>query len=175
MRSTAWAPASTSTPACRYAVLWTESLPTATGERGLLEDELAAGRVVWDGLGVVAIEAGEAEALVGQTERGEDPADRQVAERVGTDEVARLIDRMGRGDELRLDGRIDAIEAGVIDRRRTDPDVDLARARAPEQLHDPLRGRAADDRVVDDDQALAGDDLPHRIELDRHPAMAHPL
>ena len=57
---------------------------------GLLEHELAAGRVVRHGLRVVAVEAGEAEPLVRQLERGEHAADRQVAERIGADELADL-------------------------------------------------------------------------------------
>ena len=44
----------------------------------LFEDELAARGVVRDGLRVVAVEAGEAEPLVRQVERGEDAADREV-------------------------------------------------------------------------------------------------
>ena len=34
---------------------------------------------------------------------------------------------MRRGDQLRLDRGVDAIEAGVVDRRRADADVDLGR------------------------------------------------
>src|SRR5690348_18436075 len=107
MSATAVAPASTSTPACRYAVRRAVSLPTATRQRGLLQDELAPFDVVGHGLGIVAIEAGEAEPLVGQIQGGEDAADREVAERIGTDEVTGLIDRVRRSDELGLDGRID--------------------------------------------------------------------
>ena len=53
------------------------------------------------------------------------------------------------------------------DRRRRDAHVHLARARVAQHLHDLARRVAAHDRVVDDDEALAGDDLGQRVEL--HP------
>ena len=83
---------------------WRLTVVTADRRRDrLLEHELAARRVVRDGLRVVAVEAGEAEPLVRQVERGEDAADRQVAERVGADELADLGLGVGRGDQLGLD------------------------------------------------------------------------
>ena len=109
--------------------------------------------VVRDGFRVVAVEAGEAEPLVRQVERGEHAADREVAERIGADELADLGLGVGRGDELGLDLRVDAVEARVVDRRGADPDVDLGRAGLAQQLDDPLRRRPADDRIVDDDRA----------------------
>ena len=60
------------------------------GRDRLLEHELAARGVVRDRIRVVAVEAGEAEPLVGQLERGQHAADRQVAERIGADELADL-------------------------------------------------------------------------------------
>ena len=82
--------------------------------------------------------------------------------------------RVGRRDELGLDLGVDAVEARVVDRRRADPDVDFGRAGLAQELDDALRGRAADDRVVDHDQPLAVDDLAQRIELDRHAPVAQP-
>ena len=43
--------------------------------------------------------------------------------------------------------------------------MDLGRARVAQHLHDPGHRVAADDRVVDDDQPLAFDDLGQRVEL----------
>ena len=62
----------------------------------------------------------------------------------------------------------------MVDRRRADPDVDLGRAGLAQQLDDPLGRRPAHDRIVDDDEPLAVDDLAQRVELDRHAAMAQP-
>ena len=152
-----------------------QPLTVAAHGHRLFEHELAARCVVGHGLRVVAVEAREAELVVRQVERREDAADRQVAERVGADEVADLGFGVGRGDELGLDGRVDAVEARVVDRRRADPDVDLGRARLAEQLDDPLGRRPAHDRIVDDDEALAVDDLAQRVELDRHAPVAQAL
>src|SRR5450759_1442830 len=173
IRATARSPASTSTPAARYPSRraaaripeGTPPPPSAMGTDAFLEDELAAGGVVWDGLGIPAVEAGEAEPVVRQVERREDAANREVAQRVGPDEVADLVDRMRRGDQLGLDLGVDPVEAGMEDRRRADPNVDLRRPRAAEQLDDRARGRPADDRVVNDDEALATDDLAKRRQL----------
>ena len=136
---------------------------------------LRARHVVRHRLRVDAVEAREAELVVGQVEGGEDAADGEVAQRVGADELADLLDRVGRGDELGLDRRVDAVEARVVDRRGADPEVDLLRAVAPQQPDDLLGGRAAHDRVVDDDQPLVADHLAQRAELDVDAPLAHRL
>src|SRR5439155_21040738 len=89
--------------------------------RRLFEDELARRGVVWDRLWIVAVEAGEAEPVVRKVEGGEDAADREVAERVGTDEVADLVGRVSRGDQLGLDLGVDPVETRVVNRRWADP------------------------------------------------------
>ena len=83
--------------------------------------------------------------------------------------------RLGRRDELGLDLGVDPVEARVVDRRGADPDVDLGRAGLAQQGDDLLGRRPADDRVVDDGQALAADDLAQRVELDGHAPVAHRL
>ena len=131
--------------------------------------------VVRDRLRVVAVEAGEAELVVRQLERGEDAGDRQVAERVGADERLDLVDRVGGRDELGLDLGVDPVEARVVDRRGADPDVDLGGSGLAQQRHDLLGRRAPDDRVVDDGQPLAPHDLAERVELERDAPMAERL
>src|SRR5207245_10300402 len=65
--------------------------------------------------------------------------------------------------------------AGMTGRRRTEDELHLYRARRAQHL-DQLGGcRATDDRVVDDDEALALDDLPHRVELQVYTLVAHAL
>src|SRR6476469_5155926 len=172
IRSTARSPAATSTPAAVYAG---RVSATARDERILLEQELSRRDVVRDRLRIAPVEAGEAEPVVRQVQRGEDAADRQVAERVGADEVPDLVDSVGRCDQLRLDLGVDPVEARVVDRRGADPDVDLLGAGAAEQRDDLLGGRAPDDRVVDDRQALPADDLAERVQLHGHAAVAHRL
>src|SRR3990170_2493773 len=82
MSSTARSPASTSTPARRYAE---RDSATFSSAHRLFQDELAARRVIRHWLRVVAVEAGEAEPLVRQVERGEHAADREVAQPVRAD------------------------------------------------------------------------------------------
>ena len=96
-----------------------------------------------------------------------DAREREVGQRVGAELGGDLLDRAAVGDHLLARGHVDAVVARVLDRRRRDPHVDLARARVAQHLHDLARRVAAHDRVVDDDQALAADDLGQRVEL--HP------
>ena len=60
------------------------------GDRLVLEHELVRGDVVRHGHRVAAVEAGEAEALARQVDRVQHAADRQVGQRVGADELARM-------------------------------------------------------------------------------------
>src|SRR3712207_2837300 len=103
MSSTARSPASTSTPDAVYASRVVGAVPVSSATRRdrLFQHELAPRDVVRDGLGVVAVEAGEAEAVVRQVERSEDAPDGEIAERVRADEVPDLVLRHVRGDELR--------------------------------------------------------------------------
>ena len=70
---------------------------------------------------------------------GQQPLERQVAERVHAQVVADLLHRLERADELAPAGRVDAVEAGVGDGRRADAEVDLPRARARRSRRTSLR------------------------------------
>ena len=96
-----------------------------------------------------------------------DALEREVGERVALQVLGDLLDRAPVGDHLLRRRHVDAVVAGVADRRRGDAHVHLGRAGVAQHLHDLARGVAAHDRVVDDDQALALDDLAQRVEL--HP------
>src|SRR3954471_21310359 len=102
MSSTARSPAVTSTPARTYASRGAEPFEAASAMRRewLFEHELPARGVVRHGLGVAPIEAGEAEPLIRQLERAQDALDREIAERIGADELADLLDRARRRDQL---------------------------------------------------------------------------
>ena len=138
----------------------------AAGTDGeLLERELAVRRSVAER--VAAGEAGVAVVLGGRADRLVDAVEREVGERVGAEVLGDLVDRPLVGDHLLARRHVDAVVAGVADRRRGDPQVDLLGAGVA-QHPDDLAGRvAADDRVVDDDEPLARDDLRQRVEL--HP------
>ena len=62
-----------------------------------------------------------------------------------------------RGEQLVLVGRVDAVKAGVGGGRGGDAHVHLAGADLLYHLDDLLRGRAAHDRIVDQDDPLALD------------------
>src|SRR5262249_19655630 len=123
MRRTASSPASMSTPPSRYV----------SGFIGSDVEEVQLRRRI--GLDADLVGAGEA----GVTEaRGiaagglQHAVERQVAERVGAEIAADLVDLVARGDELLARGRIDAVVAGPLDRRRRDPHGGLPGARAAE-------------------------------------------
>ena len=99
---------------------------------------------------------------------------RQVRERRRADVLADLLDRSVARDHLVGIGEVDAVEALPDHRRRRDAHVHLGRARVEEHLHDLPRRVAADDRVVDDDDALARD-LGERVELQLHALAAQRL
>ena len=109
------------------------------------------------GTGYVPGQAGAAEALGGALDGELQALEREVGQRVGAEVRADLLDAAAGGDQLVVPGHVDAVEAGRDDRRRGDAQVHLERARLAQHLHDLARRRAAHDRVVDDDQALARD------------------
>ena len=79
---------------------------------------------------------------------------RDVAQGVGADGAADLVDREPVRDELGAGGEVDAVEARPLDRRRGDPDVDLGGAGLAQHPDQGALGVAAHDRVVDDDEPL---------------------
>src|SRR6266542_3283240 len=79
----------------------------------------------------------------------------QIAEAVRADERADLLDRVRGCDQLLVRRRVDAVEARTGGRRRADAHVHLASAGAAHHGDDLPAGRAAYDRIVHDDHALA--------------------
>ena len=140
----------------------------------VLERELAV-RLVGVAERVAAGEAGVAVVFGGRADRLVDALHREVGERVGAELVGDLLDRPAVGDHLLARRHVDPVVARMADRRRADPQVDLGGAGLA-QHPDDLAGRvAADDRVVDDDDPLAGDDLRQRVELQPQAALAQLL
>ena len=94
--------------------------------------------------------------------------DRKEGQRIGANVLADLIDRLVSADELRLHVGIDAVEARPDDLGRVDADVNLLGAGVAQHLDELHHGGAANDGVVDDDQALALDIVAQWIELHAH-------
>src|SRR2546422_3913544 len=126
IRRTASSPASMSTPASRYV----------RGFIALDVEEVELGR----GLGLDADLVGAGEAGVtearGIAARGlQHAVERQIAERVGAQVAADLLDVVAGPDQLLARRRVDAVVTPPLDRRRRDPPVGLAGA--PRSGHPP--------------------------------------
>src|SRR5207237_1989249 len=98
-----------------------------------LKAELARGLI--DRNFVLAGPAGGAAVAGGQFNGGEEPFKRQIGEAIDLDELADLLDGAIVGDQLVLGGEVDAVEAGMADRRATDAQVDFFGSRASECAH----------------------------------------
>ena len=94
------------------------------------------------------------------------PVEAEVREAVGIDELANLLDRVRRGNQLRSARRVHTVEAGRHGRRTTDAQVHFARTRRLDHLDDLPARRPPDDRVVERDDALALQDAANRVQLD---------
>src|SRR5437899_2118598 len=157
IRRTASSPASMSTPAALY-------VRGSMSFLRLKQPELGT-RLGPDPDLVVAGEARVTELCGVAARRFEHAFQREVAERIGADVAADLLDAVAGPDQLLPRRRVDAVEARPLDRRRRDPHVDLAGTGAPDHPHDLAAGRPAHDGVVDDDHPPAFQHLAHRVEL----------
>src|SRR6185503_2113185 len=128
MRRTASSPASMSTPASRYV----NGFMRATS--GVEETKLRC----WLGLDADAVgarEAGVAEVRRVGAGRLQHAVEREIAERVGGQVAADLLDRVAGADQLLARRRVDAVVARPLDGRRGDADVDGPGAGAADHLH----------------------------------------
>jgi hypothetical protein len=127
---------------------------------------------------VDAVEARGLEAGQLRVELAHDSLHRRdvlVDQRVGADELADLFDAAVVRDQLVLRRHVDAVDVGVAHGRRSRRHVDLARAGVARHLHDLLAGRAADDRIVDEQHVAALELDADRVELLAHRFLAHAL
>ena len=120
-------------------------------------------------------EAGGAELRRGLLGGGDHALRGDVAERVGAERRGDLVDPQAVGDELGAGREVDAVEAGPLHRRRADAHVHLGRAGLAQHPDERALGVAAHDRVVDDHQALAADDVAQRVELEPDAELAQRL
>ena len=124
---------------------------------------------------VLAGEAGVAVRRAVALDRRVDALEREVGERVRAELGGDLGLRAVVGDHLLARRHVDPVVAGVADRRRGDAHVHLGGAGVAQHLHDLARRVAAHDRVVDDDEPLAGHDLGQRVELQPQAVLAQLL
>src|SRR4051812_18485195 len=120
------------------------------------------------------IDAGVARRAVRRllrTDRALQPLETQVGEAVGFDELANLLERVVGGNQLGAVRRVDAVEARGDRPRTRNAHVHLLRPGGADHLDDLPAGGAAHDRIVDEDDALAFEHAPDRVQLDAHAEM----
>src|SRR5690242_15078787 len=91
---------------------------------------------------------------------------REIAEGVRAEELADLLGRIGRGNQLLARGRVHAVVAGGNRGRATDAHVDFFGSGIADHAHYLAAGRAADNGVVHQHDALAFDEAAHGVELE---------
>src|SRR6266446_4668259 len=109
---------------------------------------------------VVAGKAGVAEmrrelVAAGLAHRPIQPVDRDEGEAVDPDELGHLLEVEAGGEELVARWRGDAVKAREASRRARNPHMHFACPGIAHHLDDLGRGRAAHDRIVDQDDPLA--------------------
>src|SRR2546427_6757379 len=119
--------------------------------------------------GILARKASEAQVVAWMFESLDQALDAEVPQATRADERRDFFDRAPVRDELVARLHVDAEEARGADRRASDPEVDLLRsARLPENADDLLDRRPADDRVVDEHDALSFHRRPDGVQLEEH-------
>ena len=93
-----------------------------------------------------------------------------VDQPVCADDLLNLFDGSAVGNQLRRGRHVDAVHVRIAHRRRRRRKIDLAGARLARQLDDLLRGRAAHDRIVDQQHVLAA-----KLEVDGVQLATHRL
>src|SRR5579863_5371125 len=96
---------------------------------------------------------------------GAERAERQVPERIGTQELADFLDWLLRGNQLFAPWRVHSIIAGRNRRRATDADVHFRGARFAHHADDFAAGGPAHDRIVHQNHALSLQHSTHRIQF----------
>src|SRR5260221_2944595 len=102
-------------------------------------------------------------------------AEREIAERIGAQIFADLLRRVGRGDEFFLSGRVDAVVAGRDRWRAADAHVNFFGAGFAHHADELAAGGAADDGIVNEDNALSGDEFADGIEFQLYAEIADGL
>src|SRR5271163_1374671 len=100
---------------------------------------------------------------------------RDVSKRIRTQELANLFGRVRGGDEFFARGRVNAVVARRNRGRTADAHVDFAGAGLADHAYDFPACGAANDGVVDENDALAFDEAADGIEFQFHAEIANGL
>ncbi len=128
-----------------------------------LKAGFAAGRR--DLRGIISAETGHAEAAVLPGQQS-GVFEAEIAQGVRSDQLCDLRHRVVIRDQSVCAVDVRAVEAGGDKGRGADPHVDLLCTSPAQQLHRAAAGRTADDRIVNEDHALAFDHAADRVELE---------
>src|SRR5207245_2115537 len=99
---------------------------------------------------------------------GHHPFEREITQRVGIDELANLFYGHLRRDQVCFVWRVDSVIAWAYSRRTTDAYMDLFRSGFAHHAHNLLRSCPAHDRIIDQYDASAFDQIAHRVEFNAH-------
>src|ERR1019366_3377020 len=124
--------------------------------------------------GVVAGVAGVAVfVLLVVGDRLAEGTDGEIADGIGFHETADLLDVVVGGDQLGAGGRIDAVETGRNGGRAGDAYVHFAGAGLAHHADDLAAGGATHDGIVHQHDALALEQVAHRVELELEAEIAN--
>src|SRR5680860_223327 len=153
------------------ALLWRVLHPRQGHLEEVLAEQLPVGKVD----GVLAAETGGAKPVSRLRGRLDHGVLTDVAEAVRADARRDLVDAETGGDQLRPAGEVDAVETGPAHRRGGDPHVDLGGTCLAQHPDLGTLGVPANDRVVDDHQLLAPDNVLESVQLEPDPELAQRL
>src|SRR5579863_2643028 len=131
--------------------------------RWKLEDRL--GKPVRHGHRVVAGEAGVAKAGPGYAGRLLESVEAQISQAVSAEVVADLADLEVGRHQFATGPRVQTVETWPAVRGRRNTQVHFLGPHFSQHREHALGRGAADDRVVHDDQALAGDRVTQRVQF----------
>src|SRR5271155_4275459 len=116
--------------------------------------------------GIDAGVAGGAKLAFGVADSLAKIGQREITERIGAEKFANLLRRVGRGDQFLFCGRVDTVVAGRNGWRTTDAHVNFCGAGFANHANKFATGGAANDGIIDENDALAGDEATHGIEFE---------
>src|SRR5882762_5679693 len=111
----------------------------------------------------------------GIADRSAQRRERNIAQRIGAQELADFFGRVRGGDQFLARGRVHAVVARRNRRRATDAHVDFFCADLADHADDLAAGGATDDEIVDQNHALAFEQATNGIELELHAEITNSL
>lgn len=125
--------------------------------------------------GVIAIVTGHAKGVGGLAGGAHHAVLREIAERIGVQVAADFVEAVICRHELGAIREIDAVDAGMHVGRATDEDVNLLCTGFLEAVDASFGSGAADDGVIDDNDAFPANEFLDEVEFDADVEVADEL